>query len=50
MDYESVAKDTKANSKELYTWGQTETDDIKDGGFRSPEAQLVADLLTIPSV
>lgn len=32
MDYDSVAKDAKANSKELYTWGQTETDDIKDGG------------------
>lgn len=31
MDFENVAKDSKANSKELYTWGQTETDDIKDG-------------------
>jgi hypothetical protein len=31
MDFESVAKDAKANSKELYTWGRTETDDLKDG-------------------
>ena len=33
IDYENLAKDAKANGKELYTWGQTETDDLKDGGF-----------------
>lgn len=32
IDFENVAKDAKANSKELYTWGQTESDDLKDGG------------------
>lgn len=32
IDFDKVAEDVKANSKELYTWGQTETDDLKDGG------------------
>lgn len=36
MDYDNVARDAKANSKELYTWGQSETDDLKDGGCTSP--------------
>jgi len=31
MDLDNIAKDVKANSKELYMWGQTETDDLKDG-------------------
>ena len=31
MDFDSIAKDVKANSKELYMWGQTESDDLKDG-------------------
>lgn len=31
IDFENVAKDAKANSKELYTWGQSENDDLKDG-------------------
>lgn len=31
MDYDSVSRDAQAHSKELYTWGQTETDDLKDG-------------------
>ena len=31
MDHDNVARDAKANSKELYMWGQTETEDIKDG-------------------
>ena len=35
IDFENVAKDAKANSKELYAWGQTETDDLKDGRPRS---------------
>lgn len=30
LDFESVAKDAKANSKELYMWGQAESDDLKD--------------------
>lgn len=32
LDYDNVAKDAKANSKELFMWGQTESDDLKDGG------------------
>lgn len=35
MDYDNVARDAKASSKELYMWGQTETDDIKDGEWTS---------------
>ena len=31
MDLDNIAKDVKANSKELYMWGQTESDDLKDG-------------------
>ena len=31
MDLDNIAKDMKANSKELYMWGQTESDDLKDG-------------------
>ncbi|KAK7463645.1 lipid-binding protein [Stygiomarasmius scandens] len=30
LDYDSVARDAKAQSKELYTWGQTEDEDLKD--------------------
>ncbi|PFH54534.1 hypothetical protein AMATHDRAFT_72316 [Amanita thiersii Skay4041] len=30
IDYDSVARDTKSQSKELYTWGQMELDDLKD--------------------
>ena len=40
MDLDNIAKDVKANSKELYMWGQTESDDLKDGWYtfmrRSP--------------
>ena len=32
IDHDNVAKDAKAASKELYMWGQTESDDLKDGG------------------
>lgn len=31
LDFASVSKDSKAQSKELYMWGQTESEDIKDG-------------------
>ena len=31
LDFDSLSRDIKNNSKELYTWGQTETEDIKDG-------------------
>lgn len=34
LDFASVAKDAKAQSKELYTWGQSEHEDLKDGEFR----------------
>jgi len=30
LDFDGVARDSKAQSKELYTWGQTETEDLKD--------------------
>ncbi|TFK41096.1 Eisosome component PIL1-domain-containing protein [Crucibulum laeve] len=30
IDFDSVSRDSKAQSKELYTWGQTEADDLKD--------------------
>ncbi|KAF8642355.1 hypothetical protein AX16_009624 [Volvariella volvacea WC 439] len=30
IDFDSVSRDSKAQSKELYTWGQTETEDLKD--------------------
>ncbi|KAJ7110148.1 Eisosome component PIL1-domain-containing protein [Mycena epipterygia] len=30
IDFDSLARDAKAQSKELYTWGQTEDADIKD--------------------
>ena len=31
LDYDTVARDSQAHSKELYLWGQGEGDDIKDG-------------------
>ncbi|KAI0639756.1 Eisosome component PIL1-domain-containing protein [Trametes polyzona] len=30
LDFDNVGRDAHAHSKELYTWGQTEEDDIKD--------------------
>ncbi|KAF5355872.1 hypothetical protein D9756_003816 [Leucocoprinus leucothites] len=30
LDFDSVSRDLKAQSKELYTWGQSETEDLKD--------------------
>jgi hypothetical protein len=31
IDFDSVSRDSKAQSKELYTWGQGEAADVKDG-------------------
>ena len=31
LDFESLSRDAKAQSKELYTWGQNEDEDLKDG-------------------
>ena len=31
LDLDSLARDAKAQSKELYTWGQAEGADLKDG-------------------
>jgi hypothetical protein len=31
IDFDSVSRDGKAHSKELYMWGQEEDVDIKDG-------------------
>jgi len=41
IDFDKVAEDVKANSKELYTWGQTETDDLKDVTDRLAYFQFV---------
>ncbi|KAJ7783858.1 Eisosome component PIL1-domain-containing protein [Mycena maculata] len=30
LDFDSLARDAKSQSKELYTWGQAEDDDLKD--------------------
>ncbi|PIL31612.1 hypothetical protein GSI_06314 [Ganoderma sinense ZZ0214-1] len=30
LDFDSVGRDAHAHSKELYTWGQTENEDLKD--------------------
>jgi len=30
LDFDSVARDAKASSKEMYVWGQTEAEDVKD--------------------
>jgi hypothetical protein len=35
IDFDSVSRDSKAQSKELYTWGQSEAEDLKDGKFGS---------------
>lgn len=31
LEFASVAKDSKSQSKELYMWGQNEHEDVKDG-------------------
>jgi hypothetical protein len=31
LGFETLSRDTKAQSKELYTWGQNEPADVKDG-------------------
>ncbi|KAF9785541.1 Eisosome component PIL1-domain-containing protein [Thelephora terrestris] len=41
MDFDGVGKDAKANSKELYIWGQTETEDLKDVTDRLAYFQFV---------
>lgn len=33
LDYDGLAGDTQAHSKELYMWGQSEEADIKDGAL-----------------
>jgi len=45
IDFDSVSRNSKAHSKELYTWGQSETDDLKDGEL----SQILPDL-TIPNI
>jgi hypothetical protein len=36
IDFDSVSRDAKAQSKELYTWGQIESEDLKDGTHSLP--------------
>ena len=31
LDFDGVGRDAHAHSKELYTWGQAENEDLKDG-------------------
>lgn len=31
LNLDNLSRDSKAQSKELYTWGQSEADDLKDG-------------------
>lgn len=33
IDFDSVSRDAKSQSKELYTWGQSEPADLKDGHY-----------------
>jgi hypothetical protein len=33
ISFDNISRDSKAQSKELYTWGQSEADDIKDGNM-----------------
>ena len=33
IDFENLSRDAKSQSKELYTWGQSEAEDLKDGMF-----------------
>lgn len=35
LDFDNVAREAKAQSKEIYTWGQTEPEDLKDGMWLS---------------
>lgn len=34
IDYDDVSRDAHSYSKELYLWGQTEPDDLKDGEYQ----------------
>jgi hypothetical protein len=45
IDFDSVSRNSKAHSKEFYTWGQSETDDLKDGEL----SQILPDL-PIPNI
>ncbi len=40
LDFDGIARDSKAQSKELYTWGQTETEDLKDGVYSLKQGNL----------
>ncbi|KAJ7181728.1 Eisosome component PIL1-domain-containing protein [Mycena crocata] len=42
IDYDSLSRDAKAQSKELYTWGQNELEDIKDVTDRLAYLNFVA--------
>ena len=39
LDFDNVSRDAQAHSKELYMWGQSENEDLKDGEFpRTPRS------------
>jgi len=44
IDFDSVSRDAKTQSKELYTWGQTEAADLRDGAC-APIIRLVTALI-----
>ena len=33
IDYDNVSRDAQSHSKEMYFWGQNDSDDIKDGTY-----------------
>lgn len=49
IDYDSVSRNAKTQSKELYTWGQAEAEDIKDGELLLLLIDLVTLLMTAAS-
>ena len=34
LEYDNIGRDSKTYGKELYLWGQEQTDDLKDGEVR----------------
>jgi hypothetical protein len=45
IDFDSVSRNSKAQSKEFYTWGQSEVEDLKDGELsQSPSNHQVPNI------
>jgi hypothetical protein len=41
LDFDNISRDSKTQSKELYTWGQGEAEDLKDGACPSLSHHLI---------